>query len=118
MSRSLWFVVGAGAGVYAMVKARRAAETFTPEGIRDRMAGLGVGAHLFTEELRAGMTEKETELRERLGLALDGPPELVAGGGGSETLVPRSPTTGGGSGPSTTVGGPRPTTTDSMEDTD
>ena len=78
MSRGLWFVAGAGAGIYAVVKARRAAEAFTPEGMRDRIAGLGVGAHLFGEELRAGMTEKETELRERLGWALDGPPELLA----------------------------------------
>ena len=51
-----------------MVKARRAAEAFTPEGLRDRMAGLGLGAHLFAEEVRAGMAEKETELRERLEL--------------------------------------------------
>jgi hypothetical protein len=78
MSRGLWFVAGAGAGVYAVVKARRAAEAFTPEGIRDRVAGLGVGAHLFAEELRTGMSEKEIELRERLGWALDGPPELTA----------------------------------------
>jgi hypothetical protein len=76
MTRGFWFVAGAGAGIYVMVKARRAAETFTPEGMRDRLAGLGVGAHLFAEEVRAGMTEKETELRERLGWAMDGTPEL------------------------------------------
>jgi hypothetical protein len=76
MRRGFWFVAGAGVGVYAVVKARRAAETFTPDGLRDRVAGLGVGAHLFAEEVRAGMTERETELRERLGLALDGPLQL------------------------------------------
>jgi hypothetical protein len=81
MNRGIWFVAGAGVGVYAMVKARRAAEAFTPDGMRDRLAGLSVGAHLFAEELRAGMDEKENELRERLGLALDGPPQLVAGTG-------------------------------------
>jgi hypothetical protein len=72
MRRGFWFVAGAGAGVYVVVKARRAAETFTPDGLRDRVSGLGVGAHLFADEVRAGMTERETELRERLGLALDG----------------------------------------------
>jgi hypothetical protein len=78
MRRGFWFVAGAGAGVYVMVRARRAAETFTPDGLRDRAAGLGVGAHLFAEEVRAGMAERETELRERLGLALDqGPAELT-----------------------------------------
>ena len=76
MRRGFWFVAGAGAGVYVMIRARRAAETFTPDGLRDRAAGLGVGAHLFAEEVRAGMAERETELRERLGLALDGPLEL------------------------------------------
>ncbi len=76
MNRSLWFVAGAGAGIYAMVKARRAAEVLTPEGLHDRMAGLGLGAHLFAEEVRAGMTEKETELRERLEWTLDGPRRL------------------------------------------
>ena len=76
MNRTVWFVAGAGVGVYAMVKARRASETFTPEGLRDRLSGLSVGAHLFADEVRVGMTEKETELRDRLGLTLDGPPEL------------------------------------------
>ncbi|RNM11005.1 DUF6167 family protein [Nocardioides pocheonensis] len=78
MRRGFWFVAGAGAGVYVMVRARRAAETFTPDGFRDRIAGLGVGAHLFADEVRAGMTERETELRQRLGLALDGPLELAS----------------------------------------
>lgn len=92
MNRGFWFVAGAGAGIYAVAKARRAAEAFTPEGLRDRMAGLGVGAHLFGEELRAGMEEKETELRERLGWTLDGPRELSASG--FETLADaRSSTT-------------------------
>ena len=76
MNRGFWFVAGGSAGLYVMVKARRVAEAFTPEGLRDRMAGLGLGAHMFAEEVRAGMAEKETELRERLGWVLDGPPEL------------------------------------------
>jgi uncharacterized protein DUF6167 len=70
MSRALWFVAGAGAGVYAMTKARRAAEALTPEGLADRLAGLSVGARIFGEEVRAGMAEKENDLRERVGLAL------------------------------------------------
>ncbi|WP_310963270.1 DUF6167 family protein [Nocardioides terrisoli] len=73
MRRGFWFVAGAGAGVYLTVRARRAAQSLTPEGLRDRLAGLSLGAQLFGEEVRAGMAEKETELRERLGLTLDGP---------------------------------------------
>ncbi len=70
MTRALWFVAGAGAGVYAMTKARRAAEALTPEGLTDRLAGLAVGARLLGEEIRAGMAEKENDLRERIGLTL------------------------------------------------
>lgn len=77
MSRGLWFVAGAGAGVYAMTKARRAAETFTPEGWSDRLSSLNLGAHLLAEEFRNARDERETELRERLGLSSDGPLALA-----------------------------------------
>ena len=86
MTRMVWFVAGAGAGVYAMVKARRTAEAFTPEGMRDRLSALSVGAELFSGELRAGMEEKETQLRTQMGLALDGAAPRALGGSGSETL--------------------------------
>lgn len=79
MNRSLWFVAGAGAGIYAMVRGRRAAEALTADGLRDRMNGLAVGARMFRDEVAAGRVEKETELRERLGLVPHGTPELVAG---------------------------------------
>jgi hypothetical protein len=75
VNRVVWFAAGAGAGVYAMVKARRTAEAFTPDGLRDRLAGLSVGAHLFGDEVRTGMVEKETELRRRLAARI---PELSA----------------------------------------
>ncbi len=78
MRRGFWFVAGAGAGVYVVLKARRAAEALTPDGLRDRLAGLGVGAQLFADEVRVGMVERETELRERLGYAIDGPLQLTA----------------------------------------
>lgn len=70
--RPLWFVAGLGAGVYAAVCARRAAEALTPEGLSDRVAGLTLGWQLFGDEVRAGMAEKETELRERLLAGPDG----------------------------------------------
>ena len=40
MSRALWFVAGAGAGVYGLVRGRRAAESFTADGLRDRVDAL------------------------------------------------------------------------------
>ncbi|HET7196438.1 MAG TPA: DUF6167 family protein [Nocardioides sp.] len=79
MNRSLWFVAGAGAGVYAMVRGRRAAEVFTADGLRDRVSGLAVGARMFRDEVAAGRAEKETELRHQLGLVPHGTPELGAG---------------------------------------
>ena len=76
MSRTLWFAAGAGVGVYAMTRARRAAEAFTPDGLADRLAGLSLGLHLFRDEVRTGMAEKENDVRERLGLTFHGTPEL------------------------------------------
>lgn len=76
MSRTLWFVAGATAGVYVVTKARRAVEAVTPDGLRDRLAGLSLGAHLVNEEVRTEMATKEKDLRRRLGLGLDGAPGL------------------------------------------
>jgi hypothetical protein len=78
MSRTLWFVAGAATSAYALVKARRAAEALTPEGLRDRMHGLSLGAHLFADEVRTGAAAKEDDLRQRLGLGLDGTRSLTA----------------------------------------
>ena len=73
MNRGFWFVAGAGAGLYAAARARRVAESLTPDGLRDRLAGLSLGAQLLAEEVRTGAAEKETELRDRLGLAASEP---------------------------------------------
>jgi hypothetical protein len=78
MIRGFWFVAGAGAGIYATVRARRLAQALTPEGLSDRVAGLRLGAQLFGEEVRTGMAEKETQLRDRLTPVLHGPPALGA----------------------------------------
>lgn len=74
MRRTFWFAAGAGAGVYAMTRARRAAELFTPDGLADHLAGLSVGLRLFRDEVRAGMVEKENDVRQRLGVRLPGGP--------------------------------------------
>jgi hypothetical protein len=82
MGRPLWFVAGAGVGVYAAARARRAAESLTADGLRDRVRGWQGGARLFAEEVQQGRAERETELREQLGLRPTsqepGPPELTA----------------------------------------
>jgi len=85
MRRGLWFVAGAGAGVYGMIRGRRAAEALTVDGLKDRLSGLEVGARLFRAEVAQGRVEKETELRERYGLVPHGRPEL---GGGRHRAAP------------------------------
>jgi hypothetical protein len=79
VSRTVWFLAGAGVGVYALTRARRVVEAFTPEGLADRLAGLSLGLHLFGAEVRAGMTEKENDVRERLGVASHGSPPQLSG---------------------------------------
>jgi len=79
MSRPLWFVAGAGAGVYAVVRARRAAEVLTVDGLRDRWNGIALGARMLRDEVAQGQVEKETELRERFGLVPHDRPELEGG---------------------------------------
>ncbi len=77
MRRGLWFAAGAGAGVYAAARARRVAEAFTVDGLRDRWHGLRAGAGVFAAEASVARAEKESELRDRLGLVPDGTPELT-----------------------------------------
>jgi hypothetical protein len=68
MSRAFWFAAGAATSAYAFVKARRAAEALTPEGVRDRLSGLTLAAQLLADEIREEATAKEADLRTRLGL--------------------------------------------------
>jgi Family of unknown function (DUF6167) len=68
MARTLWFAAGAGAGVYVMVRARRLADAFTPDGLRDRASAAVLGLRAFREEVAQGQAEKEAELRQRLHL--------------------------------------------------
>jgi hypothetical protein len=98
MRRGFWFMAGAGAGVYAMVRARRVAEAFTADGLADRWHALTVGARMFRDEVAQGQAEAETELRERFGLVPHGVPELAAARSGAVgSLVSTGSTDGEGS---------------------
>ena len=83
MSRGLWFVAGAGIGVYAMNRARKVADSFTVEGLRARWQGAQHAAKLFSQDVRQAQADREHELRENLGLPAlpraDGPPQLQSG---------------------------------------
>jgi hypothetical protein len=92
MARTFWFVAGAGAGAYALTRARRVAESLTADGLRDRISGLAVGARVFRDEVAAGQAEKETELRQRLGLVPHGIPELGPAPATGAATTPDTPT--------------------------
>jgi hypothetical protein len=77
--RTTWFVAGTAAGVSLSARARRAAESLTVDGIHDRLTGWFAGAAVLREELRAGVQEKEQELRERLQLEPPARPALTDG---------------------------------------
>ncbi|QCX27445.1 DUF6167 family protein [Nocardioides jishulii] len=68
MSRGLWFVAGASAGVYVVTRARRLADSVTAEGFRARWQGITHGARLLSEDVRTAQAQREVELRETLGL--------------------------------------------------
>ena len=79
MNRGLWFVAGAGAGIYIVIRGRRAAEVLTIDGLQDRLNGLAVGVRMFRDEVAEGKAEAETQLRERFALAPHGMKELDRG---------------------------------------
>jgi uncharacterized protein DUF6167 len=93
-----WFVAGAGAGVYTMVRARRLKEAFTVDGLDDRWHALTLGLRMLRDEVAQGQAEAETGLRERFGLVPHGVPELVASGGfeplETHARAPHRPTPG------------------------
>ena len=68
MSRTFWFAAGAASGVYALLKARRTAQHFTPDGVAARVASLRTGARLFAADVSTGMAEREAQLRRELAL--------------------------------------------------
>ena len=78
MSRALWFAAGAGAGLYAAVRARRAAEVLTVDGLQDRVGAAVVGLRMFRDEVAQGKADAESDLRDRMGLALHEHHELAA----------------------------------------
>lgn len=80
MSKLFWIALGATAGVLVVRRLTQAADSMTPEGAADRVAGglrhLGDAVREFTDEVRAGMTERDAELRYALGIAPDGTGKL------------------------------------------
>ncbi len=68
MSRAFWFAAGAASGVYGLVKVKRTAQNFTPDGLAARVAAWHLGARMFRDQVVSGMAEREQELRTQLSL--------------------------------------------------
>lgn len=70
--RLFWFAIGAGVAVFVLVKIRGYIKKTSPDAIGRRVAesasGVSQSAQGFVDRVRAGMAERETELRESLGL--------------------------------------------------
>lgn len=75
MRRLFWVALGATAGVLVVRRLTKAARSVTPEGVADRVSetagGLTQAIRDFADDVRAGMGERETELRHALGIAPD-----------------------------------------------
>ncbi|MQA85430.1 MAG: hypothetical protein GEV03_12585 [Streptosporangiales bacterium] len=61
MRRLFYLAAGVAIGVAATRRVNRAVRAWTPQGLAD---GLGETARNFAAEVRAGMAERENELRE------------------------------------------------------
>ncbi len=75
MRRLFWITLGATAGVLVVRRVTAAANRYTPQGIAGRLDGAGDRFAAFADEVRAGMAEREVELRAALGL--DGRHDVV-----------------------------------------
>ena len=72
IGRLIWFLLGAGLAVFLYTKIRGYLRQATPEALGQRVVAsagsVGERASDFAARVRAGMAEREVELRETLGL--------------------------------------------------
>ena len=79
--RLFWFFTGAATGVWATVKVNRAVRRLSPDSLAataaDRALETGARLRLFAQDVRAGMTQRETELHDALGLRARSEPQAL-----------------------------------------
>lgn len=72
IKRLFWFAIGAGVALFVIKKVRGYLRKASPQAVGRQVAGSAGGvtaaARDFTGRVRAAMAERETELRETLGL--------------------------------------------------
>ena len=72
MRRLFWLALGATVGVLVVRKVTKTAQAYSPSGMADGLSGglsdLGEGLREMAAAVREGMAERETELRNALGM--------------------------------------------------
>jgi len=72
IGRIFWFLLGIGVAIFVVTKVRAMLKQATPDAIGHRVAdsasSMGERAQDFAARVRAGMAERETEIRETFGL--------------------------------------------------
>lgn len=68
MRRLFYLAAGAAIGVASMRRITRAARAYTPEALGGRAVDLGEAVRGFAADVRAGMSERENDLRQALKL--------------------------------------------------
>jgi hypothetical protein len=68
MKRIVWMGIGVAIGVIAFRKVSQAQSTLGPEGLNRAVGRLADGVYDFADAVRAGMQERETDLRSALGI--------------------------------------------------
>ena len=68
MRRVFWMALGATMGVLVVRRVNRAAQAYTPEGIGRSLTAAVDAVRELVDDVRAGMAERERELRVALGV--------------------------------------------------
>jgi hypothetical protein len=68
MKRLVWMGIGVAIGVIAFRKFTEAQSALGPEGLNRAVGRLADGVYDFADAVRAGMRERETDLRTALGV--------------------------------------------------
>lgn len=68
MKRILWLIIGILVGVYAVTRLKKRVQVLAPESLQQSAEKVASAIRHFGDEVRAGMEEREVELRDALGI--------------------------------------------------
>ncbi|WP_328325240.1 DUF6167 family protein [Kribbella sp. NBC_00382] len=68
MKRIFWLIIGVAVGVYAVTRLKKRAQQLAPDSLQQSAEKVASAIRHFGDEVRAGMAERETELRDALGI--------------------------------------------------